>query len=119
MLLHFVPTTILLPNHYPGQGPKCWHPLSRARNTRVSKCYKCYCACILLITSVFWVHFGSFLVLPKCYRKSYQPSNQQMPLFGKRSTTFFKKSPPFSKKSAPFSEKSPSFFPVAFPVALR
>ena len=78
------------------------------------KCYKCYCAPIVLRYSELRVHIPRFLVLPKCYRKCYWKKSVTFPkmalTFLKTAATFFKTALTFSKKSLSFSEISFAFF---------
>ena len=74
------------------------------------KCYKCYCAPIVLRYSELRVHIPRFLVLPKCYRKCYWKKSV---IFPKMALTFLKTAATFSKKSPPFSEISFAFFSMS------
>ena len=75
------------------------------------KCYKCYCAPIVLCYSELWVHFPCFFVLPKCYRKCYWKKSATFP---KMALTFFKTAATFFKTAATFSKKSLSFSEISF-----
>ena len=81
------------------------------------KCYKCYCASIMLFYNELRVQIRCFLVLPKCYWKCYRKKSatfpKMAPTFLKTAAIFFKTALTFSKKSPPFSEISFALFSMS------
>ncbi len=88
------------------------------------KCYKCYCASIMLFYNELLVQIRCFLVLPKCYWKCYRKKSatfpkmvptflKTAPTFLKTAATFFKTALTISKKSPPFSEFSFALFSMS------